>query len=227
MHGKKDSLLDGYHAVIRPCVPSPQSHGTLGWHSLPKIPLTVGQGQVLEPPEQPNFHANKVTILRDWDTYTDGRTHVSDGETEAGWGAVARSPGWKTECLFGTVVTTEAQLAYAGARLQTYNTAELTSVIEAPSFLPAGPVTRGSQACIFCDSKHAAGMYGNDTDMRECAVGLDQSATLAPTPSEAACHHAAYQQSWAKRRERMCGPCCISRCIWCHLELEHQHTWSP
>ena len=59
----KDSLLDGCHAVIRPCVPSPQSHGTLGWHSLPKIPLTVGQGQVLEPPEQPNFHGNKVTIL--------------------------------------------------------------------------------------------------------------------------------------------------------------------
>ena len=49
--------------------------------------------------------------------------------------------------MFGPVVTTEAHLAYAGARIHTNSTAELSSIIEALSFLgPAGPVTRGSQA---------------------------------------------------------------------------------
>ena len=52
---------------------------------------------------------------------TDGGTRVSEGETTAGWGAVARSPSG----------TTEAHLACAEARLHSNNTAELSSIIEA------------------------------------------------------------------------------------------------
>ena len=52
--------------------------------------------------------------------------------------------------MFGPVITTEAHLGCAGARLHTNNTAELQSIIEALSFLgPAGHVARDSQACIF------------------------------------------------------------------------------
>ena len=49
--------------------------------------------------------------------------------------------------MFGPVVTTEAHLAYAGARLHSINTAELSKIIEALSFLGA---------CILFDSRHAA-----------------------------------------------------------------------
>ena len=89
--------------------------------------------------------------------FTDGGAHSVDGETTAGWGAVARSPDGRLYVVFGPVVTPEAHLAYA---LHTNNTAELSSVIKAPSFRgPAGPVARGSHASIFYDSKHAANVW--------------------------------------------------------------------
>ena len=72
--------------------------------------------------------------------------------------------------MFGPVITTEAHLAYAGARLHTNNT-ELSSIIEAVTFLaPIGPVARDSQAWIFHDSKHAANM----------CLGMIQSRTNVP-----------------------------------------------
>ena len=56
--------------------------------------------------------------------------------------------------MFGLVITTEAHLAFAGARLHSNNTAELSGIVEALSFLGAhGPVARDSQACIFYDSR--------------------------------------------------------------------------
>ena len=52
--------------------------------------------------------------------------------------------------MFGPVITTEAHLAYAGARIHSNNTAQLSSIVEALSFLePHGPVARGSHSCIF------------------------------------------------------------------------------
>ena len=54
--------------------------------------------------------------------------------------------------MFGSVINTEAHLAHAGAGLRTKNTADLSGIIEALSFLePSGPVTRD-----FCDATHAA-----------------------------------------------------------------------
>ena len=52
--------------------------------------------------------------------------------------------------MFGPVVTTEAHLAFSGARTQSNNTAEMTAMIEALSFLgPHGPVARDEQSCIY------------------------------------------------------------------------------
>ena len=57
----------------------------------------------------------------------------------------------------GPVITTDTHLAQAGARLHTKNTAELSSLIEALSFLGlAGLFARGSQALFFSNYKHAA-----------------------------------------------------------------------
>ena len=61
--------------------------------------------------------------------------------------------------MFGPVVTTEARLAFSGARTHSNKTAEMTAMIEALSFLgPHGPVVRDKQSCIYYDSKHAAGV---------------------------------------------------------------------
>ena len=57
--------------------------------------------------------------------------------------------------MFCPVFTTEAHLAFAGARTHSNNTADMTAMVEVLSFLgPHGPVAR--DACIYYDSKHAA-----------------------------------------------------------------------
>ena len=59
--------------------------------------------------------------------------------------------------MFGLVITTEAHLAYAGARIHSNNTAELSSIVEALSFPWAPwPLARDSHSYIFYDSTHAA-----------------------------------------------------------------------
>ena len=61
--------------------------------------------------------------------------------------------------MFGPVVTTEAHLAFSGARTHSNNIAERIAMIEALSFLgPHDPVGREEQSCIYCDSQHAAGV---------------------------------------------------------------------
>ena len=61
--------------------------------------------------------------------------------------------------MFGPVITTEAHLAFAGARTHSDNTADMSAMNEALSFLgPHGPFARDANSCIYCDSKHAAGI---------------------------------------------------------------------
>ena len=56
-------------------------------------------------------------------------------------------------------VTTEAHPAYAGARIHSNNTAELSSIVEALSFLgPRGLVACDAHSCNFFDSRHAVGV---------------------------------------------------------------------
>ena len=68
-------------------------------------------------------------------------------------------PHVRIDVMFGRVVTTEAHPAFSGARTHSNNTAEMTAMIEALSFLgPQGPVARDEQSCIYFDSLHAAGL---------------------------------------------------------------------
>ena len=63
------------------------------------------------------------------------------------------------DAMFGPVITTEAHLAFSGARTHSNNTAELTAMVEALAFFgPRGPVTPDEQSCIVDDSMHAAGI---------------------------------------------------------------------
>ena len=76
--------------------------------------------------------------------------------------------------MFGPVVTTEAHLALAGARVHSNNTAEMSSTVEALSFLgPHGPVARDACSCFFYDSKHAAGVcFGTNHARTHVQLGL-------------------------------------------------------
>ena len=94
-----------------------------------------------------------------WAIYTDGGTRVVDGETLVGWGVIERSHHGRVDIMFGLVFTTEAHLAFSGARTQSNNTAEMTAMVEALSFLgPRGPLACDTDSCVCCDSKHAAGV---------------------------------------------------------------------
>ena len=65
----------------------------------------------------------------------------------------------RIDVMFGPVITTEAHLAFSGARIHSTNTVETTAMIEALFFLgPHGPGTRDEQSCIYYDSLHAAGI---------------------------------------------------------------------
>ena len=94
-----------------------------------------------------------------WAIYTDGGTRVVDGEIFAGSGVISRSLRGRIFVLFGPVITNEAHLAFSGARIHSNNTAEMTAMIEALSFLgPRGPVTHDNQSRISYESMHAAGI---------------------------------------------------------------------
>ena len=81
---------------------------------------------------------------RGWAFFTDGGIRVVDGETLAGWGVISRSPHARIDVMFGPIVTTEAHLAFSA---HSNNTAEMTAMIEALSFLgPHGPVARDEQS---------------------------------------------------------------------------------
>ena len=61
--------------------------------------------------------------------------------------------------MIGPVITTEAHLAFSGARTHSNNTGEMTAMIDAFSFLgQRGPVARDANSCIYFDSKYAAGV---------------------------------------------------------------------
>ena len=83
--------------------------------------------------------------------YTDGGTRLGDGETLAGWRAVARSSHGRMDVMFGPVITTEAHLAFGGARTHSNNAAEMSAMAE-------GLVARDANSCVFNDSEPATGV---------------------------------------------------------------------
>ena len=87
--------------------------------------------------------------------------------------------------MFGPVVTTGDHLAFSGARTHSNNTAEMTAMIEALSFLGShGPVARDEQSCIYYDSLHAAGVcLGHDPDSYTCATGTRMSTRPCCAPN--------------------------------------------
>ena len=71
----------------------------------------------------------------EWAIYTVSGIRVVDGETLAGRVVISRSPRGRIFVTFSPVITTEDHLAFSGTRIHSNNTAEMTAMIEALSFL--------------------------------------------------------------------------------------------
>ena len=100
----------------------------------------------------------KVTTFKDGPfTYTDGGTRVSDGETTAAWGAVARSPDGRLLCLVWSLPLKHI------SRMQgpdSIPTTLLNSRVSLRRFLSLGPMALLPAIC-----KH---LFGYDPLAREC-----------------------------------------------------------
>ena len=141
LHGRENPPFDCYHSNIRPCVPVPTA-----WLDARSTLLTKGFACRLSKPNIRIFptleplRVKKATILKDGLFVLMEELASLRVKPQLVGSAVARSPDGRLFIMFGPVITTEAHLAYAGARLHSNNTAELSSIIEALSFLgPKGP----------------------------------------------------------------------------------------
>ena len=83
-------------------------------------------------------------------------------------------------------------MLFSGARTHSNNTAEMTAIIEALSFLgPRGPVARDTNSRVCYDSKHAAGVcFGHDSSPHTCPTGTCMSAVDAKRPAQVTAYHA-------------------------------------
>ena len=185
-----------------------------------KFRLPVAKARYPHLPNARTTTREKGNDFHGWAIYIDGGTRSADGETLAGWCVVARSPHGRIYVMFGPVVRTEAHLAYAGARIHSDNTADMSAIIEALSFLgPRGPVTCEAFSCIFCDSKHAAGvLFGYNACSHTCTAWTLLPTVIIESSAQAQIYHATHLQSRGEPWKRMCGSCRRIGCIWIGVE---------
>ena len=116
----------------------------------------------------------------------------------AGWWCDCTIPPWKNRChVWSPSVTTEANLAFSGAKTYSNNTAEMTAMIEALSFLgPHGPVARDEQSCIYYDYPTCCwSLLGHDPGSYTCAAGTRMSTVHDMRSTQTSAHHAARVRS--------------------------------
>ena len=129
-------------------------------HQNFRLPRTKARYPQLPNARSTTRERGNVNDFQGWAIFTDGCTHLVDGATSTGWSAIARPRHGRIDNMFGPVITTEAHLAFSGARNHSTNTAEMSAMIEALSFLgPHGPVARNANSCIYDHSKQAAGNW--------------------------------------------------------------------
>ena len=153
-------------------------------------------------------HVRMATIFKDGPFIQMEEVASLMVSTSAGWGAVARSPDGRLFIMFGPVVMTAAHLTHARARIQSNNSAELSSSnIEELSFLgPGGSVARDSQACILYDSRQVTSICLGTVQSRANVTLGSPASVSCRNPVKSTIYFAAYLQSCPERWEWVCGP---------------------
>ena len=101
--------------------------------------------------------------------------------------------------MFGPVITTEAHLASAGARTHSNNTADMSAMIEALSFL------RDANSCIYYISKHAAGVcLGTVQAPHTHPAGTCVRTVDAESPAQVTVCHATRVRPYRESGKLMC-----------------------
>ena len=127
----------------------------------------------------PSLHHSRTTTrekgndFQGWAICTEGGTRSAEGETSAGWGVVARSPHGRLHIMFVPVITTDAPLAFAEARLPTtlLNTRVLLRRFPSLGAMARLPVIH--IRVFFYGSKHAASIcLGTVQSRANVSLGL-------------------------------------------------------
>ena len=130
MKGRMNPFHDSNHCLCS-SIPGTLPDKTHACDPKPEISSAECQSQIPHLPNVRTATHERGNDFQVWAIHTDGRTRLADGETYAGWGAVARSPHGRMDVMFGPVITTEAPLEFAGAGTHSNNTAEMTAMVEA------------------------------------------------------------------------------------------------
>ena len=92
LHERENPLHDGYHSCPHSRIPGNMSNKTHACSPASELPLDEGPRQISASP--PTFvlqHAKEAMNSKDWPSMLTGCTRLVNGETLAGWDAVARS----------------------------------------------------------------------------------------------------------------------------------------
>ena len=114
--------------------------------------------------------------------------------------------------MFGPVpvITTEAHLALAGARVHSNNTAEMSAFVEALSFLgPSGPVARDELS--WC-------LLGQNSCSHARAAWTLLPTVIAESSAQATIYQATRLQSRGESWKRVRRPRCCTGCVWIGVE---------
>ena len=133
-------------------------------------------------------HAKEAMVFRVGPPTLTGALALLMVKHKPGWGAVARSLRRKDRChVWPSYHDRSSYLAFAGARVHSSNTAKMSAIVEALSFLgPHGPVACDACSCVFFDSKHAAGVCLSTILARtHVQLGLSCQQLLLKSPAQA------------------------------------------
>ena len=159
LHERKDSLYDGHHFLHTST--RVRQRVLLNIYLVSHFKTSGCPSPNPDVPYFPNARSitrEKGNDYRGW-LFVQMVALVVDGELLAGWSVIKRSLRRRIDVMFGPVVNTEAHPAVSGARTHSNNTAVMTAMIEALSFLGHhGFVVRDKQSCIYFDSLHAVGV---------------------------------------------------------------------
>ena len=131
-------------------------------------------------------HAKEAMILTDGPSTLTVGTHIADGENTCWMGCYQTISHGRTDIMFGPVIATEAHLAFAGARIHSNNTAEMSATIEGPLFSWAPwPVARGCEfVYFFIPSTLLVVLLGHDSGSHACTAGTHKPTVIAETTSK-------------------------------------------
>ena len=135
----------------------------------------------------------KQRYRHNMDQWYNGRQRCEEWPSPGfGRSAVARSHHGRKDVMFGPVITEDVCVAFAGARVHSNNTAEMSAIVEALSFLGLhGPVARDSQSCVFLMIPSMLLVLGHSSCSHARTAWTSLPKVIVESPAQSTIYHAA------------------------------------